>query len=410
MANLSQGLPVIGQQPAAMAGTEAAETQREFRPDVYWYLSFRCNLACEHCSVFSSPYVDTSNDLGTEDAMSVIEQMVELNVRTAIMSGGEVLFRPDALEILKATVDADLRVGLETNGLLITDEFLDFAVAAQERRKLGIAVSLDGGTPETHDAVRGPNTFKVIVENLYRMKERGVRFDLQCILHRGNYAAIPDLFELGRKLQPALNAIQLGFLNPVGRGTDYIERVGLKGGDMDRIMRLVRKSQEGFDGKVVIKAPPAAIPPQFVGMVYNSSTTVGCMTCQFPLLGILPDGDVTICALSRDNEELCFGNIRERRLKEIWTETRMSMLRSRYVAAENLEGICGDCIWQRSCKGGCRAWAYEAGDSFDAPLPLCSMLVEEGMFPKAYRISEQRRAAGKAPDGSLLAAGEEAGA
>lgn len=380
-------LPAYGDAPA---GSVEAEETRKFRPDIYWYLSFRCNLACEHCSVFSSPFVDTSQDLDTESALNVVDQMVELNVRTAILSGGEVLFRPDALEIMQACFDRGLRVSLETNGLLISDDLIAFAKAAQEKRLFNMCVSVDGGTPETHDAMRGPNTFKTILANLKKLHDGGIRFDIQCILNKANMATIPDFYRWGRDLQPGLRNILFGFLNPVGRGSELIKKVGLGYEDMIEIMKLVRSAREGFPGQTVVKAAPAAIPPQFVGMVYNSPNTAGCMTCQFPLLGVLPNGDVTICAVSRDNEELCFGNVRNRRLKDIWLETRMDMLRSRYVEAEHLQGICGDCVWQSSCKGSCRAWAYEHGSSFDAPFPLCEAMVEAGSFPNAYRISKQR--------------------
>jgi len=76
----------------------------------------------------------------------------------------------------------------------------------------------------------------------------------------------------------------------------------------------------------------------------------------------------------------------------VWQRTRMDMLRSRYVAAEHLSGICGDCVWKFKCKGGCRAWAYQDGESFDAPLPICKKMEEDGEFPRVYRISLQNEA------------------
>lgn len=379
------------------------EDDRRFRPDVYWYVSFRCNLACKHCSVFSSPEVDTSGDLTTREAMLVIEQMAELEVKTALMSGGEVLYRPDALEILQSTLDAGVRIGLETNGLLISDAFIRLALEAQKRRTMVMCVSLDGGTAEKHDQVRGPNSFKRTVENLRRLQAAGVRFSMQCILNRSNYSSIPQYMELARELRPALTEAQFGFLNPVGRGDEFIQEVGLTWEDMPRIYQLIANEQKNFDGTIVIKAPPAAIPPRYLTLVHRSSNVVGCTTCQFPLLGVLPNGDVTICAVSRDNDQVHYGNIRTHRLKDIWIQTRMDMLRSRYVAADHLTGICGDCVWQKSCKGSCRAWAYEQGGSFDSPFPLCDLLEKAGQFPEAYRLSRQQKALGGAAATGLLA-------
>jgi radical SAM protein with 4Fe4S-binding SPASM domain len=395
--------PPTGALPvSARADYARDESDRRFRPDVYWYLTFRCNLACQHCSVFSSPDVDTSEDLTTAEAMQVIDQMVELGVGTALMSGGEVLYRPDAMEILRATAAAGVRIGLETNGLLITDEFIAFAREAQAHKLLGMSISLDGGTAETHDRVRGKNTFKRTLENLHRLKEGGVQFSIQCILNKHNYPALPEFMAHARALRPALRSAQLGFLNPVGRGDAFIQEVGLSYADMPAIFALIAKEQQSFDGQIMVKAPPAAVPPRYLGLVFHTENVTGCTTCQFPLLGVLPNGDVTICALSRDNDQLCLGNVRSSRLKDIWTQTRMDMLRDRYVEAEHLAGICGDCVFQKSCKGSCRAWAYEQGGSFDAPFPLCSMLEQSGQFPKAYRLSEQQKALGGASSTGLL--------
>ncbi len=390
------------QQKGDFSGDEA---QRKFRPDVYWYLSFRCNLACQHCSVFSSPDVDTSEDLGTEDCMQVVEQMQELNVRCALMSGGEVLFRPDAIEIMQAVIDHDISVGLETNGLLITDAFIKFAQQANERRKFNVCISVDGGTAETHDKVRGPNTFKRTIANLHRLKEANVPFDIQCILNHHNMSTIPNYLAEARALRPVIGQVQFGFLNPVGRGNEFIKEVGLRDDDMFKILDMIQAEQPDFDGKILIKAPPAAVPPKYLGLMERENVA-GCKTCQFPLLGVLPNGDITICALSRDNDTIYYGNTKTDRLKDIWVKTRMDMLRSTYVAADSLTGICGDCIWQKSCKGSCRAWAFEQGGSFESPFPLCASLDEAGLFPDAYRLSHQQKALGDvAAMTGLLASG-----
>lgn len=368
-------------------GQDPIEADRKFRPDIYWYLSFRCNLACRHCSVFSSPYVDTSDDLSTEDSMQVIDQMAELGVGTVLVSGGEVLYRPDALQILQGILDRDLDIGLETNGTLLPDGFLELAREGQKRGKLVMCISVDGGTPEAHDNVRGPNTFRRTVANLERMRDEGIKFDIQCILNKHNYHSIPNLVEVASSLRPALGNLQFGFLNPVGRGDEFILEAGLSYQDMNPIFNLITRHGADFDGKILIKAPPASIPPQHLGKIHVSKQMSTCVSCQFPLLGVLPNGDITICALSRDNDEVFYGNVRDRRLKDIWTEARMDMLRKRYVTATGLEGICGDCIWRNRCKGACRAWAYEHGGTFDAPFPICDLLDKEGMFPQAYRVS-----------------------
>jgi radical SAM protein with 4Fe4S-binding SPASM domain len=183
-------------------------------------------------------------------------------------------------------------------------------------------------------------------------------------------------------------------LNPIGRGIGLMNSLGLKPEHISAIFESISRCKQAYPGKTVVAMPPAMVPPQYLHMAFKDRDVRISSTCQFPLLGVLPNGDITICALSRDNQELHFGNVRDRRrrLRDVWEEARLSELRSQYVAAESLRGICADCVWKYACKGACRAWAYQEGADFDAPFPICKALDEAGAFPKAYRLSEQNAA------------------
>lgn len=370
------------------------EEERRFRPVIYWYLSFRCNLACAHCSVHSSPWVDTSQDLSTEECMQVIDQMVELNVRTALLSGGEFLIRPDALQILRALTDRGIGANVETNGLRYPPGFAELARELQARNLFRMSISLDGGTRDTHERLRGPRSFEQTVRGLRFLKENGITFSVQCVLNGANLHTIPDFYELARELQPECQHVIWATLNPVGRGSELVKELGLRPEHIPALFKGIQDARQRFSGVTVVKVPPAMVPPKYLPLIRQGTNVLPSTSCQFPLLGILPNGDVTVCAVSRENQDLYFGNVRDSslRLKNIWEKTRMDMLRSRYVAAQDLNGICGDCVWKYTCKGSCRAWAYEEGGSFDSAFPICKALDEAGSFPKAYRLSHQNAA------------------
>lgn len=379
----------------AERATHREETENRFRPDVYWYLTFRCNLACAHCSVQSSPWVDNSGDLTTEECLQTVEKMAELNARAVYMSGGEVLIRPDALTIMRALGEKGILIGLETNGLRFDKAFVEVARDLQEKNLLVMTISLDGGTRETHERLRGPRSFERTVRGLRFLNDNGIRFNVQCVLNGTNIETIPDLYELANELWPFCRMVQFASLNPVGRGTGLVHEIGLRPQHINSIFKLIDREQDGFPGFTLVKVPPAMVPPRYLPLVFKQPKMRNTMSCQFPLLGVLPNGDVTICAVSRNDEDLYFGNVRDPdlSLKEIWQRARMTMVRSRYLASQDLQGICSDCLWKYSCKGGCRAWAYEEGGSFDAPFPVCKTLDEAGAFPKVYRLSLQNAAA-----------------
>lgn len=391
-------LPVLGGPQSRR--TEEFDAERKFRPQVYWYLSFRCNLACEHCSVHSSPWVDTSGDLGPLAAMRVVEQLVDLNAGSVVLTGGEALIRRDCLDLLAALADNGIATALETNGTVIPKGFPELARRLQADNRLRITVSVDGGTAEAHDRLRGAGAFKRTTANLRRLAEEGVKYNVQCVVNRSSVETIPDLYQLGAELWPSLRTLVFTLLNPVGRGEGLMADLGIGLRELSRILDLIAEHKPRFPGGSIIKTPPAAVPPAYLKLVFADPRVKSTSTCQFPLLGVLPNGDVTICALSRNNEELFFGNVRDTSLREVWQKSRMDMLRSSYLAAE-LTGICADCVWKYSCKGACRAWAYEEGGSFSDPFPLCAALAEAGEFPEVYRISAQQSAL----DRSLLEGG-----
>lgn len=383
------GLPIVSAasaQSSQSRADESRETERKFHPSVYWYLTFRCNLACAHCSVLSSPAVDTSTDLKTDECLQVVEQLAEMNVSTVILSGGEVLIRPDALVILRGLADQNIFAGVETNGLKVDTAFAQLAADMQSRRLLSIAVSLDGGTADAHAILRGPNAFERTLRGMRRLHEYSVKFDIQCVLHRENYSTIPDLYDLALELEP--ERLIWAPLHASGRGGDLMRRIGLRAEDTIEILDLIDRHKSRFPGINAIKLPPAMVPLRHLLQVFRGKD-VGCSTsCQFPLLAVLPSGDVTVCAVSRGDESLRFGNVRTIRLKTAWEKARMDLLRTRYVAAADLQGICGDCVWKYACRGACRAKAYEDGGDFFAPFPICQQAADAGTFPDVYRISK----------------------
>ncbi len=104
-----------------------------FRPLVYWYLTNRCNLACKHCWVNSSPHADTSADLATDEIMATIARLKEIDPGLVILTGGEPLLRKDALAIVEAILDQGIALSVETNGMLIQDEHVRLFRTALDR-------------------------------------------------------------------------------------------------------------------------------------------------------------------------------------------------------------------------------------------------------------------------------------
>src|SRR6266498_3487638 len=89
---------------------------------VSWNLTYRCNLACEHCYLDAgvTPLVGTDNfadrsELGTEECFKVIDDIAAFAPEClTILTGGEPLLRRDILEINRRAADRGHTLALHT--------------------------------------------------------------------------------------------------------------------------------------------------------------------------------------------------------------------------------------------------------------------------------------------------------
>ena len=114
----------------ASAGSRSTESNAFARPYVVsWNLTYRCNLACEHCYLDAggTPLVGTENfadrsELGTEECFKVIDEIAAFAPEcVTILTGGEPLLRRDILEIVRRASERGLWVVVGTNGVRITE-------------------------------------------------------------------------------------------------------------------------------------------------------------------------------------------------------------------------------------------------------------------------------------------------
>jgi radical SAM protein with 4Fe4S-binding SPASM domain len=71
-----------------------------------------------------------------------------------------------------------------------------------------------------------------------------------------------------------------------------------------------------------------------------------------------------------------FGNVRERSLASLWSDTESRLLCQLRHKAEALKGRCGRCRYKHYC-GGCRVRAAVVHNDFWAEDPCCYLTDEE---------------------------------
>ena len=133
---------------------------------VNWELTLACNLNCRHCG--SSAGKKRPDELTTDEALAICDQLPALLVQEVDLIGGEPLLRRDWPLIARRLTSSGITTKVVTNGLLLGPAMLQ---KMKEAGIAGIGISLDG-LEKTHDTLRSyPGLFHQIMNGIHLLQE-----------------------------------------------------------------------------------------------------------------------------------------------------------------------------------------------------------------------------------------------
>ena len=168
------------------------------------FLTDNCNLRCISCACWRT---ETPDELTRDEWCGVIQQLGDLGFVKLNFTGGEVLLRPDVLDIVHyASSHTDARLHMNTNAILLTPKM------SQDLIDVGVRsfnVSFDGATPEMHDRVRGKRgAFEITLEHFRELVRLRDKYHLQlrmCFtVLRKNISQLVDMAKLAQELRVRL--------------------------------------------------------------------------------------------------------------------------------------------------------------------------------------------------------------
>jgi radical SAM protein with 4Fe4S-binding SPASM domain len=340
---------------------------------VSWNLTYRCNLACEHCYLDAGgkPEVTTENfsdrsELGTEECFKVIDQIASFAPEClTILTGGEPLLRRDILEIVKHAAARELWVVVGTNGVRITENVARRLAEAGAR---GLSLSLDALDPDRHDRfrrVRG--AWQNTVEGAEILNRTGLSFIVQTTAGSHNLDELEAIADFAYERLSA-KVWNLYFLVPTGRGQFVSDMAAAQ---YDEVLGSLYRIQKKYSGRMLVNAKCA---PHYIKTVLEKddadaririySGGAGGCPAGTHYMGIRPNGDVTPCPYL----PVFGGNLRGSSLADLWSTSEVfAAIRAR----NSLGGRCGPCEMNAHC-GGCRARAYGMTGDVMAEDPLCT--------------------------------------
>ncbi|MFQ5838145.1 MAG: TIGR04053 family radical SAM/SPASM domain-containing protein [Thermoplasmata archaeon] len=185
---------------------------------VFWETTRACQLVCKHCRAEAINERD-SKELGLEEAQELLRAIRAFGSPPPILvlTGGDILMRPDALELIARAAGVGLKVAVAPSVTpLLTETRLEEMMQAGVE---GISISLDGAGAATHDGIRGVDgTFEATVARIREAVDLGMRVQVNTAVMRSNISELPDIFHIIKGLGVA--AWEVFFLIKTGRGAE----------------------------------------------------------------------------------------------------------------------------------------------------------------------------------------------
>ena len=349
---------------------------------IYFYLTEGCNLRCRHCWIAPKYQGEGSSypALDLELFKSIIEQGKPLGLTGVKLTGGEPLLHPEIHEILEYIRTEDLRLTVETNGVLCTPELATKMAACKNPF---VSVSLDGVDAETHEWVRGvTGCFEDALKGIQNLAEVGLQPQVIMSIMRHNKDQLEPAVRLAERL--GAGSLKFNIVQPMARGEKMHESGEAL--SIEELVALGRWVENTLSSSTPLRLhydQPLAFRP--LGKIFANNGD-GCRVCGIlSILGVLANGSYALCGIGKTVPDLVFGDAATDSLGDIWKSTPI-LQELREGLPHRFEGICGDCLMKRLCLGSCVAQNYYGSKSLWAPFWFCKEAHNRGLFPDT-RIS-----------------------
>lgn len=345
--------------------------QRDFSHSpllVFYEVTRACDLVCLHCRACAQSRPDPA-ELSPADSLRLIDQLAEFPTPPVlVLTGGDPLKRPDIFQLIHHATAAGLEVSITPSATpLVTESAIARLHEAGVSR---MAISIDGATAATHDALRGVHgSFQRSLEILAQARQAGISTQVNTTLTPTNIAQVEDLADLLASLH--IDMWSVFFLVPVGRA-ETLPRLNAEQCEaaFERLWQLSQRQpyliktteaphfrRYAVQRQVEQRRTDRETPRGYTPLGVNDGK--GIMFISHAGL-VYPSGFLPV---------VC-GAFPYDHLVQIYQDSPIfRALRD----AEQLEGKCHDCEFRHLC-GGSRARAYAVTGKLFAEEPDCAYL------------------------------------
>ncbi|WP_456475632.1 peptide-modifying radical SAM enzyme CbpB [Candidatus Pyrohabitans sp.] len=338
----------------------------------------RCNASCPYC--YLPRHIKLrGRSMDYAELCAVVEKAIEFFEDrglkgTMVFHGSEPLMNRENIFRVIEEYQGRLNFGIQTNGLLLTEEDAEFI----RERKVNIGISLDSPLEETNDLLRGRGHYRKVLEVLEWLSGyRGLNVVTTITKHNQRQLADMVKFLHGRK-------VSLCLMNPV-RGTqkdsltlrpephslaeDFIKAV-------DTAIELTKQGQRIVVGDFANLLLGIIAPGARVLMCDISPCGAGRR-----FFSVAADGTCYPCGEFIGMQEFAGGGIFDNTIEDISSSEGFKQVAKR--AVEEIEE-CNLCLFRNICGAPCPAEVYSTQGSMYSKSYYCDFY--RPVIEHAFRV------------------------
>ncbi len=350
-------------------------------PLVVFNLTRRCNLDCWHCYL-ESQNITYKNELSTPQIKKVIDSLAKIDIPVLLFSGGEPLMHKDILPLIEYAKARKIRVGLSTNGTLIS-KALAKKLAGSGIDYVGVSID---GRKSLHDRFRKiKGAYDMAIKGIINAQEAGLKTGVRFTISRFNAPDLPFVLDLCIKEKiprfcmyhlvysgRGKNIADLDIDNKARRKVvDFLVHHALeyKKKNYDIEILTVDNHADGIYIYNYLRKRNSQIAAEVLKLLkFHGGCSAGSK-----IVDISPSGEVFACQFWQQE---AIGNIKKADFSKIWLNKDDKFLYRLRSKARYLKGKCGRCRYKSYC-GGCRIRAFVVHNDFWQEDPCCYLTENE---------------------------------
>lgn len=299
------------------------------------HITDKCNISCRYCYAKNHK----GETFGTEKILSLISQAKELGVHEIQFVGGEPFMHPRLKELIQKTADLGLKMRIYTNGLLISDDWIEFLKGMPAI----LMIKLDSSNGYKYHT--GKDYSIQIRKTMKSCTEKGIRVNAFIAVTSKNIEDVRELVEY---------TFSVGAIALIERFLPACSQKINTDLEIDSHQwRDIQKIYMGLNKAHLPKYRTVAKLLNFYCSCYNSTVSIDT------------DGDVLPCPYAP--KELSIGNIKKSDLSVLF-----SIYKSKIIEWNQIPQECSSCKHANLCKGGCKTYAFLKSRNINNKDSLCS--------------------------------------